>query len=116
MEVELEESRYKITETENINKNLKEEVNSVQNELQSTKEQLEEILKNKRYIYPNPSSRSIKIQGIYKEQTYKIYNLIGAEVLRGSINFNENIEIHNLKKGLYFLKLKNGDAIKFIKK
>ena len=41
------------------------------------------------------SSRSIKIQGIYKEQTYKIYNLIGAEVLRGSINFNENIEIHN---------------------
>ena len=76
----------------------------------------EEILKNKKYIYPNPSSRSIKIQGIYKEQTYKIYNLIGAEVLRGSINFNENIEIHNLKKGLYFLKLKNGDAIKFIKK
>ena len=76
----------------------------------------EEILKNKKNIYPNPSSRSIKIQGIYKEQTYKIYNLIGAEVLRGSINFNENIEIHNLKKGLYFLKLKNGDAIKFIKK
>ena len=72
--------------------------------------------KPKLSIYPNPSSRSIKIQGIYKEQTYKIYNLIGAEVLRGSINFNENIEIHNLKKGLYFLKLKNGDAIKFIKK
>jgi septal ring factor EnvC (AmiA/AmiB activator) len=48
MEAELEESRYKITETENINKNLKEEVNSVQNELQSTKEQLEEILKNKK--------------------------------------------------------------------
>lgn len=76
----------------------------------------EEIFKTKKTIYPNPSSRSIKIQGIYKEQTYKIYNLIGAEVLRGSINFNENIEIHNLKKGLYFLKLENGNTIKFIKK
>jgi hypothetical protein len=76
----------------------------------------EEILKNKKTIYPNPSSRSIKIQGIYKEQAYKIYSLIGAEVLRGSINFNENIEIHNLKKGLYFLKLENGNAIKFFKK
>jgi len=48
MEAELKESRYKIEETENINKNLKEEVNSVQTELQSTKEQLEQILKNKK--------------------------------------------------------------------
>ena len=46
METELEESRYKITETENINKNLTEEVNSAQSELKSTKEQLEQILKN----------------------------------------------------------------------
>ena len=76
----------------------------------------EEILKTKKTIYPNPSSRSITIKGIYKEQAYKIYNLIGAEVLKGIINFNENIEIHNLKKGLYFLKLENGNTIKFIKK
>ena len=48
MEAELKESRYKIEETENINKNLKEEVNFVQTELQSTKEQLEQILKNKK--------------------------------------------------------------------
>ena len=48
METELEESRYKITETENINKNLTEEVNSAQSELKSTKEQLEQILKNKK--------------------------------------------------------------------
>ena len=48
METELEESRYKITETENINKNLIEEVNSAQSELKSTKEQLEQILKNKK--------------------------------------------------------------------
>jgi endoglucanase len=76
----------------------------------------EEIFKTKKTIYPNPSSRSITIKGIYKEQAYKIYNLIGAEVLKGIINFNENIEIHNLKKGLYFLKLENGNTIKFIKK
>ena len=41
---------------------------------------------------------------------------MGAEVLKGSINFNENIEIQHLKRGLYFLKLENENPIKFIKK
>ena len=41
---------------------------------------------------------------------------MGAEVLKGSINFNENIEIRNLTEGLYFLKLENGNTLKFIKK
>ena len=74
------------------------------------------IVKNKNTIYPNPSSGSITILGIYEKQAYKIYNLMGAEVLKGSINFNENIEIQHLKRGLYFLKLENGNAIKFIRK
>jgi len=74
------------------------------------------IVKNKNIIYPNPSSGSITILGIYEKQAYKIYNLMGAEVLKGSINFNENIEIRNLTEGLYFLKLENGNTLKFIKK
>jgi len=74
------------------------------------------IVKNKKTIYPNPSSGSIRILGIYEKQAYKIYNLMGAKVLKGSINFNENIEIQHLKRGLYFLKLENGNPIKFIKK
>jgi chromosome segregation ATPase len=48
MQKELEDSRYKVIETANINKNLQEEVNATQTELQATKEQLEEILKNKK--------------------------------------------------------------------
>ena len=47
---------------------------------------------------------------------YKIYNLIGAKVIKGFINFNETIEIQHLKKGLYFLKFENEKPIKFIKK
>jgi hypothetical protein len=74
------------------------------------------IVKNKKTIYPNPSSGSIRILGIYEEKSYKIYNLMGAEVIKGSINFNENIEIRNLTEGLYFLKLENGNTLKFIKK
>ena len=74
------------------------------------------IVKNKKTIYPNPSSGSITILGIYEEKSYKIYNLIGAEVIKGSINSNEKIEIQHLKKGLYFLKLENENPIKFIKK
>ena len=48
METELEEARYKIRETENINKNITEEFNSAQSELKSTKEQLDQILKHKK--------------------------------------------------------------------
>jgi len=76
----------------------------------------EKIAKNKKTIYPNPSSGSITIQGIYEENAYKIYNLIGAKVIKGFINFNETIEIQHLKKGLYFLKFENEKPIKFIKK
>jgi len=74
------------------------------------------IVKNKKNIYPNPSSGSIRILGIYEEKAYKIYNLIGAEVTKGSINSNEKIEIQHLKKELYFLKLENKKPIRFIKK
>lgn len=67
-------------------------------------------------IYPNPSSNYIEILNIINSENYKIYNLIGTEVLKGTINNNnQRIDIQNLISGLYFLKFENGNTIKFIK-
>lgn len=40
---------------------------------------------------------------------------VGQEVIKGSINNDEQIDIRNFTNGLYFLKLENGNSIKFIK-
>ena len=72
-------------------------------------------LSKKKNIYPNPSSKFITISGIQKEQSYKIYTLLGVEVVKGLINVNETIDIQNFRKGLYLLKLENDKPMKFIK-
>ena len=73
-----------------------------------------ELIKKKN-IYPNPSSKFITISGIQKEQAYKIYTLLGVEIVKGLINVNETIDVQNFRKGLYLLKLENDKPIKFIK-
>ena len=61
-------------------------------------------------IYPNPSSTYIHFNT--KEDTpFKIINLIGKTVLKGT---NNKVNITNLPKGLYLLNT-NGQAKKFIK-
>lgn len=67
-------------------------------------------------IYPNPTTDFIKISGLKYNEDFLIYDFKGAELFNGKISNNENINIRNLSKGLYFLKLANGNIIKFIKK
>jgi len=67
-------------------------------------------------IYPNPSYDFIQISGLVKINTFTIYNALGAKVVNGNVSENEQIDIKNLTTGLYFLKLNNGNTIKFIKK
>ena len=66
-------------------------------------------------IFPNPSVDYIQIQGLIKSENYRIYNVIGSEISKGSINTNEKIDVRNYSNGLYFLKFENGDTIKFLK-
>ena len=72
--------------------------------------------KEKIKLFPNPSSERIKISGLTKSESYSIYNIIGSEITNGKIINNEFIEIKNLEKGLYFLKMENGITLKFLKK
>lgn len=67
-------------------------------------------------LYPNPAKNFVKVNGLKANESYTIYNTIGAVVKSGTVANNEEITIVNLTNGLYFLKFKNGNAIKFIKK
>lgn len=66
-------------------------------------------------IYPNPSKDFIKIQGIFKETAFTIYNMLGETVNYGTITNNNEIEIKDLPHGTYLLNLNNLNTIQFIK-
>ncbi|WP_298419467.1 LamG-like jellyroll fold domain-containing protein [uncultured Kordia sp.] len=67
-------------------------------------------------LYPNPAKNFVKVNGLKANESYTIYNTIGAIVKSGTVANNEEIAINNLTNGLYFLKFKNGSSMKFIKK
>jgi len=66
-------------------------------------------------IYPNPAVDVIHIEGL-KDQEFTIYNTAGQLVKSGMIN-QEKIEVKDLLKGNYILKIKEKkEGLKFIKK
>ncbi|MEO9571546.1 MAG: T9SS type A sorting domain-containing protein [Polaribacter sp.] len=67
-------------------------------------------------VYPNPASDFIQVSGLATTVDYTIYSVLGSEVGSGTIFKNEKIQISNLINGIYFLKLANGNMLKFIKK
>ena len=67
-------------------------------------------------IFPNPTVNSFQLSGLKNLENYKVYNVLGKKVLEGIISESKNINVKNLTKGLFFLKLENGIVFKFIKK
>lgn len=59
-------------------------------------------------VFPNPVSNSIQVNGI-ERGPYKIYNSIGQ--LQQSGNFENSIQIENLKTGLYFIEIEQNNFI-----
>lgn len=66
-------------------------------------------------LYPNSASTAITISGLKTQEDYRIYNSLGAEIMKGTVSNNEKIQIQNIANGLYLLKFKNGETLKFIK-
>mgnify|MGYP003664583164 CR=1 FL=1 len=66
-------------------------------------------------IFPNPSVAHIQISGLTQRENYIIYNVLGAQVINGSVFNNETIDIRDFAKGIYILKLENRNPIKFLK-
>lgn len=71
--------------------------------------------KNRIKTYPNPSTNFISLAGLLETKNYIIYNTAGKELARGTVYYNNKIDIRFLEKGLYLLKLANIEIIKFIK-
>ncbi len=75
-------------------------------------------IKNDFYIYPNPSSDTIRISlnGTENEEI-QIFNSVGQLVKEKIISKNEILNISELANGTYFIRLKNKPSIslKFIK-
>lgn len=66
-------------------------------------------------LYPNPTSSILNIVGIKKPTSFKIYNILGTELLEGSISVADKIDVKSLNNGLYFLSLENGPTLRFLK-
>ena len=66
-------------------------------------------------IFPNPSSNFINISGLTKLENYIIYDILGNEIINGTIGNNQKINIQNLSNGFYLLKVNNKNKIKLIK-
>ena len=74
------------------------------------------IMDSQIQVYPNPTSKIIKISGLKSATTYSIYDILGNQIKQGSATKNTEINIQSLANGMYFLKLEEGNSFKFIKK
>jgi hypothetical protein len=66
-------------------------------------------------VYPNPFLDFINIQ-VSKTATYEIFNSLGKLLKRGQITSDNNrVELKTISKGIYFLKLSQGQKQQLIK-
>jgi surface protein len=69
-------------------------------------------------LYPNPTSSilNIKVDANLTNQPYKISDALGKIVLKGKLNEGDTtINVEPLSKGIYYIKVANNKASKFIK-
>ena len=70
-------------------------------------------------VYPNPASEALYIKGV--DAAYvEIYNTIGAKVVSQNVSGSESINIVELTRGMYFVRItdNNGDVstVKIVKR
>ncbi|GGG45432.1 hypothetical protein GCM10010976_16330 [Bizionia arctica] len=78
---------------------------------------IQEFANNSLTIYPNPTSDFINFKGLTSETVnVSVFDVLGKEVLKQSLNSNETLDVSKLQKGLYVLKLDDlNETYKFIK-
>ena len=60
-------------------------------------------------MYPNPAKSILNVELLdNREATYAIYNVLGQQVLNGSINRTATINVNTLANGLYIVKINDG--------
>ncbi|MDO7173571.1 T9SS type A sorting domain-containing protein [Mariniflexile sp. AS56] len=81
----------------------------------STQSNIDVSLKTRIKTYPNPSTSYISLSGLMDTKNYIIYSMTGKELARGTVSYNNKIDVRFLENGMYLLKLDDLDIIKFIK-
>ena len=62
-------------------------------------------------LYPNPTQGSFHID-LIEESDINIYNLLGQNVMHlDKVSGSQQIHIENAPKGLYFVRIQNGNQI-----
>ncbi|RFN60441.1 T9SS C-terminal target domain-containing protein [Marixanthomonas ophiurae] len=60
-------------------------------------------------VYPNPAHNILNVELLdNREATYSIYNVLGQQVLKGSVNRTATINVDTLSNGLYLIKINDG--------
>ena len=60
-------------------------------------------------VYPNPASSTLFIKGINATYEYALYNNMGQQVVNGQAEGLKQIDVNNLTKGVYFLRITSGN-------
>lgn len=71
------------------------------------------IEKNSITMYPNPAVNTINIKGIKGDLTWRLFDITGKEIKKGT---KKLIEVNALEKGMYLLRVNNKATLKLIKK
>ena len=71
-------------------------------------------------LYPNPASNSFTVKSRIRPDNYEIFNALGQKIKTLKVNSNQdlNINVENLKEGIYFIKLtrdNSSQVLSFIK-
>lgn len=74
--------------------------------------EIKEIGVNNVYVYPNPVSHTLYIEGVSDETPLYIFNLAGQCI---SQEYGSEIDVTSLQQGTYILRI-NQQHVKFIKK
>ena len=76
----------------------------------------EEFDKSNINLYPNPVLSVLNVDNNLTNQPYNIIDALGKIVLKGKLNEgNDSINVEQLYKGIYYVKVANNKANKFIK-
>lgn len=68
-------------------------------------------------VYPNPAQDFVFIDNASIDDNVNVFNVVGKRVMSFKIETeNHRVDIKELKSGIYFLRLNNGQATKLLKK
>ena len=78
----------------------------------STSTSLEENKELQIFVFPNPVSHTLNIQGVDENTSLEVYNLTGKSLIKEK---GTELDVTSLNQGTYILRI-NNQYVKFIKK